>query len=73
MEPFIADLLKNPKVPKPIKYGIVIISNIFIIIVGISCAIHSPFLCGKIFGIILVIAFLGIGIYLCINISKIKK
>lgn len=72
MEPFIADLLKNPKVPKFIRYGIVIILSIFIIVIGISCFLNSPFLLGKIFGILLAITFFGIGIYLCLKISRSK-
>lgn len=70
MEPFIADLINDPKVPKFIRYGIVTILCLLIIFLGISCAINSPFLWGKIFGIILSIAFLIIGIYLCIKIAK---
>lgn len=70
MEPFIADLINNPKVPKPIRYLIVIILSSFIIFIGIVCATKSPFLWGKIFGVILVIAFLGIGLYICIKIHK---
>lgn len=70
MEPFIADLINDPKVPKFIRYSIVTILCLFIIFLGISCAINSPFLWGKMFGIILSIAFLIIGIYLCIKIAK---
>lgn len=70
MESFIADLINNPKVPKTIRYAIVTIISIFIIFIGVGCAIKSPFLCGRIFGIILAITFLGLGIYICINISK---
>lgn len=70
MEPFLADLINNPKVPKPIRYGIVIILNTFIIAIGILCFLKSPFLWGKVFGIILAIVFLGVGIYLCVKISK---
>lgn len=73
MEPFIADLINNPKIPKFIRYGIVIAISVFIIIIGIGCAMHSPFVWGKVFGIILAIAFLGIGIYLCTTISKSRK
>lgn len=70
MEPFIADLINNPQVPKPIRYLIVILLNIFIITIGINCVANSPFLWGRIFGILLSITFSGIGIYLCIKISK---
>lgn len=70
MEPFIADLINNPKVPKIIRYSIVTILCVFIIFIGVMCAFNSPFIWGKIFGIILVLAFLGIGIYLNVKISK---
>lgn len=70
MEPFIADLINDPKVPKFIRYSIVTILCLFIIFLGISCVINSPFLWGEIFGIILSTAFLIIGIYLCIKIAK---
>ena len=72
MEPFIADLINNSKVPKPIRYAIVTIISIFIIFIGVVCAIKSPFLWGKIFGVILAIIFLGLGIYICLKISKSK-
>lgn len=38
MEPFIADLINNSKVPKPIRYAIVKIISIFIIFIGIISA-----------------------------------
>ncbi len=72
MEPFIADLINNPKVPKPIRYAIVTIISVFIIFIGVVCAIKSPFLWGRIFGIILAITFLVLGIYIGIKISKSK-
>ena len=73
MEPFIADLINNPKVPKIIRYGIVTLLCLFIIFIGIICVTNSPFLWGKIFGVLLSIAFLIIGIYLYIKISKSSK
>lgn len=73
MEAFIAEIINDPKVPKIIRYIIVTILCLFIIILGISCAINSPFIWGKIFGIILAIFFLIIGIYLYIKIYKSGK
>ena len=70
MEPFLADLINNPKVPKFIRYGLVTIVCAFIIFLGVSCAVNSPFVCGKIFGVLLAVAFLGIEIYLCTKIAK---
>lgn len=70
MEPFFADLIKDPKVPKPIRYGIVVATCAFIVFVGIICMLNSPFFWGKIFGILLAIVFFFLGIYLCVRISK---
>lgn len=73
MEPFIADLINNSKVSKILRYIIVIILCSFIIILGISCIINSPFILVNIFGIRIVIIFLIIGIYLNIKIYRSKK
>ena len=73
MEPFIADLINNSKVPKIIRYLIVTILCLFIIFLGVSCSISSPFIFGKIFGIVLAIIFFIIEIYLCIKIYKSNK
>lgn len=73
MEPFIADLINNPKVPKTIRYGIVTILCLFIFFVGVSCAINSPFMWGRIFGVLLAIVGLIIGIYLFVKIFKSNK
>ena len=73
MEPFIADLINNSKVSKILRYIIVIILCSFIIILGISCIINSPFILVNIFGIRIVIIFLIIGIYLNIKIYRCKK
>lgn len=73
MEPFIADLINNPKIPKFIRYVIVIILSMFIIFLGITCTINSPFTWGKVFGVVLAIAMLITGIYLSIKIFKSTK
>ena len=73
MEPYIADLINNPKVPKIIRYLIVVIVCAFIIYLGITTFIDSPFIWGKILGIILAIVFLIVGIYLCLKISRSKE
>jgi len=72
MEPFIADLINNPKIPKIIRILIITIVCLFIIILSISCTINSPFILGKIFGIILTITSLIIEVYLYIKILKNK-
>lgn len=63
MEPFIADLINNPRVPKILRYVIVTILCLFVIFLGVSSTINSPFIWGKIFGTILAIAFLIIEIF----------
>lgn len=73
MEPFIADLINNPKVPEIVRYAIVAILCLFLIFIGIQCAISSPFLWGRIFGALLSIIFFMIGIYLFIKIQKSKS
>ncbi len=53
MEPFLADLINNPKIPKVIRYAIVSVVCLFIFYVGMMCARESPMLIGKAFGVIL--------------------
>ena len=73
MEPFIADFLKNPKVPKPIRCAVLALVCAVIIFIGVVCAVNSPFVWGKIFGIALAVMFCATGIYLCCKIIKGKK
>ncbi len=64
MEPFLADFLNNPKIPKFIRYAIVAVLGLFILYVGISCAIGSPMIIGRVFGIVLCILTLMATIYI---------
>ena len=64
MEPFLADFLNNPKIPKVIRYAIITIIGLFVLCVGISCVVRSPMVIGKIFGIILCILTLMATIYI---------
>lgn len=73
MEWIFADLINNPKVPKFIRYSIVTVFCAFIIFVGVSCAVSSVMLWGKIFGGLLALGFFAIGIYLYVKISKSSK
>lgn len=73
MEPFIADLINNPKLPKAVRYAMVTILCLFIMFLGVSCTVSSPFVWGKIFGIILAAVFLIAEIYLCRKIHKSNK
>jgi len=70
MEPYLADLINNPKVPKPIRYIIVIITLVFLKFIFICVGFNSIYLVGKIFGFILTILFLILGIYLILKIHK---
>ncbi len=70
MEPFLADLINNKKVPKFIRFIIIIIMVGFIEYISIDTVISSPYLWGKIFGIILSITFIIIFIILTIRIYK---
>lgn len=70
MEPFLADIINNSKIPKPIRIGIVIVLITFIIIISLICIFNSPFLYGKIFGFLLIVVSIGILIFLCKKISK---
>ncbi len=64
MEPFLADLINNPKIPKVIRYAIVAVVSSFILYLGILCTIESPMIIGKAFGIILCVLTLMAAIYL---------
>ena len=70
MEPFLADFINSKKIPKFIRYFIVIILCSFIIFLGIECFICSEMLIGNIFGILLAVLSILSCIYL---INKIYK
>ena len=70
MEPYIADLINNKKIPKIIRYIIVIIISGFIINIGIECGLHSKLLIGNILGYLVSFIFLLIGLYLLYKIHK---
>lgn len=73
MEWIFADLINNPKVPKLIRYSIVTAVCAFVIFLGVSCAVNSPMLWGKIFGGLFAIGSLIIGICLYIKIFRSSK
>ena len=70
MEILLAYLIENSKIPKVMRYLIVIAMSIFIFFVGILCVVKSPIIIGKVFGIILCILTLAAEGYL---INKIHK
>ena len=70
MEPFIADLINNPKVPKWLRYVIVTLVCGFVIFLGVMLALKSPMLVGKIFGGALSVLFLAAAVYLFAKITQ---
>lgn len=70
MEPFIADLINNKKIPKILRNILVLVLNLFIIFIGISLIIHSSLIVGKIFGGVLSAIFI---VLLCYLLNKIYK
>ena len=56
--------------PKIIKYLIVVLVTGFIVWLGIYCGLESPMLWGRIFGFVLAVVFLVIGIYMLLKIHK---
>ncbi len=70
MEPFLADLINCSKVPKIVRYLIVVLAVAFIVWVGIICVLNSPMLWGKIFGFALAVVFFIIGIFMLRKIHK---
>lgn len=72
MEPFIADLINNPKVPKWLRFVIVAVVCGLLIFLGVMLAINSSGLVGKIFGGILCALFVAVAVYLFAKIAKCK-
>jgi len=58
MEPFLADLINNPNVPKWIRYVLAAVVCMFILYLGAMCALESPMIWGRIFGVVLCLASL---------------
>lgn len=70
MEPFLADFINNPKVPKWLRYLIVTLVCGLLIFIGVMVAVKSPMLVGKIFGGVLAGLSLIAAIYLFVKIAK---
>ena len=70
MEPFIADMINNPKVPKWLRYVIVMLACGFVIFVGVMLALKSPMIIGKIFGGVLSVLFFAAAIHLFARIVE---
>lgn len=70
MEPFIADIINNSKIPKIIRYLIVSLITGFIVYIGLETGTNSEMLWGKIFGFLVAAVFLILGIVLAVRIHK---
>ena len=73
MEPFIAGLINNSKVPKWLRFVVVTIACGLVIFLGVMLIIKSPMTAGKIFGGALIALFFAAAVYLFIKISKSKN
>ena len=70
MEPFIADFINNKKIPRIIRY-LIVITLIFIIeYISINIGFQSEALWGNILGFITAISFLIVGLILIKKIYK---
>ena len=70
MEPFLADLINNPKIPKAIRYLIVLAVTGFIVYIGVDTGINSQLTWGRFFGFLVAAVFLVLGIVLAIRIHR---
>lgn len=70
MEPFLADFINNPKVPKWLRHLIATLVCGLLIFIGVMVAVKSPMLVGKFFGGVLAGLSLIAAIYLFVKIAK---
>lgn len=70
MEPYLVDLINNNKVPKIIRYILVIILISFITYICINVGLHAINVLGNIFGFLIAILSLITGVILLIKIYK---
>ena len=70
MEPFIADIINNSKIPKIIRYLIVLLITGFIVYIGVETGINSEMFWGKAFGFLTAAVFFILGIVLAVRIHK---
>ena len=73
MEPFIADLINNSKIPKLIRCIFVIADCAFIILIGVLCSVRSQMMFGKLFGAVLALGTAVLAVYLCKKICRSPK
>ncbi len=70
MEAFLADLINSKRVPKIIRYLIVIITVVLIMLLGLFAGFTSEMLVSTILGFVLAVAGLITGIYLTRKVHK---
>lgn len=73
MEPFIEDLINNPKVPKWLGFVIMAVVFDLLIFLGAMLAINSSELVGRIFGGIMCALFVALVVYLFAKIARCKQ
>lgn len=73
MEPFIEDLINNPKVPKWLGFVIMAVVCDLLIFLGAMLAINSSELVGRIFGGIMCALFVALVVYLFAKIARCKQ
>ena len=73
MEPFIEDLINNPKVPKWLVFVIMAVVCGLLIFLGVLLAINSSELVGRIFGGIMCALFVALVVYLFAKMARCKQ
>lgn len=73
MEPFIEDLINNPKVPKWLGFVIMAVVCGLLIFLGVLLAINSSELVGRIFGGIMCALFVALVVYLFAKMAGCKQ
>lgn len=73
MEPFIEDLINNPKVPKWLGFVIMAVVCGLLIFLGVLLAINSSELVGRIFGGIMYALFVALVVYLFAKMARCKQ
>ena len=73
MEPFIEDLINNPKVPKWLGFVVMAVVCGLLIFLGVLLAINSSELVGRIFGGIMCALFVALVVYLFAKIARCKQ
>lgn len=72
MEVFFADLIRDSKVPRWLRYILVVIACGFVMFLGVMLMWKSPMTVGRVFGGILAVLFLAAAVFLCVQITRSK-